>query len=385
MPEEREQKPTGTEQKTRRGRSQRSFPASSFEDALEAARAIHRLSSGRPIRRLTLFDQLGKAPESGPSRQLITNSAKYGLIKGSYQSEYLELTTDGAIASDDDAPPRDRVRAQAKLAIENISVFKSLYERFAGNKLPAKQVLVDAVKEDGLSEDLAEEAVDTFIVNLKFVGLLKTLSGAERIVTVDHLIDSLPTPDEDLKVINRASEPTTATSPKTASISVEPSSFDNICFYVTPIGEEGSEIRKHSDLFLGSLVEPAVDPFKLQVIRADRIDKPGMITRQIVADLSFHNPNVFYELAIRHTMRLPTVQIIRKQDLIPFDLGQVRTIQIDSSDIYSFVPKIESYRAEISNQVRRSLDDPDAVDNPLTTFYPNLRVQVGRGNEKAGE
>ena len=100
-----------------------------------------------------------------------------------------------------------------------------------------------------------------------------------------------------------------------------------------------------------------------------------MKSKLVVADLSFHNPNVFYELAIRHAARLSVVQIIRKTDRIPFDLNQVRTIQVDNTDIYSLVPKIETYRAEIASQVRRVLDDPDLVDNPITTFYPGYRLR----------
>jgi len=34
-------------------------------------------------------------------------------------------------------------------------------------------------------------------------------------------------------------------------------------------------------------------------------------SRLVIADLSFHNPNVFYELCLSHVARLPTVQIIR--------------------------------------------------------------------------
>jgi hypothetical protein len=137
-------------------------------------------------------------------------------------------------------------------------------------------------------------------------------------------------------------------------------------------------------LFLGSIVEPAVEPFKLSVVRADGIDRPGVITKQIIeyllrsrlviVDLSHHNPNVFYELAIRHMMRLPVVQIIRSADKVPFDINQMRTVTIDDSDVYSLVPKIEAYRSEISSQIRRALDDPEAVDNPITTYYPGLKA-----------
>jgi hypothetical protein len=131
-------------------------------------------------------------------------------------------------------------------------------------------------------------------------------------------------------------------------------------------------------------VERAVEEFGLRVIRADQIDKAGMITKQVIehivrsrlviADLSFHNPNVFYELCLRHVCRLPTVQVIRAKENIPFDLDQLRTVKIDTSSIYTLVPQLETYRSEIANQVRRALQDPDAVDNPLSIYYPALKV-----------
>jgi hypothetical protein len=152
----------------------------------------------------------------------------------------------------------------------------------------------------------------------------------------------------------------------------------------TPIGGIDSEQRKHSDLFMGTLIEPALASFGLAVVRADQIDKPGMITKQImeylvksrlvILDLSFHNPNVFYELAIRHMMRLPIVQIVRKLDPIPFDVNQLRTVIIDTSDIYAFAPRISTYQADISSHVRRALDDADSVETPISTFFPTLRA-----------
>ncbi len=104
-----------------------------------------------------------------------------------------------------------------------------------------------------------------------------------------------------------------------------------------------------------------------------------MRSRLVIADLSFHNPNVFYELSLRHACRLPIVQVIRACDTIPFDLGQFRTIKIDTTSIYSLVPKLDTHRAEIANQVRRALSNPDEVDNPITTFLPELKVAMPDG------
>lgn len=368
------------DKKPRRRRTVRPFPACAFKDALEIANAIQEHSGGQPIRRLTLFDHLDKAPDSGASRQLITNSNKYGLTTGSYASETLELTEQGAIATSDESTPREKTRARVKLAIQDIEPFNVVYEKFVNNKLPSRAVLADAMKEANVTDAAVDEAVDTFLVNAQFVGLLQTLSGAERFVTVDHLLDTLPTSPADADADGK---PATE---RRQLITAAAADFATTCFYVTPIGSDDSEHRKHSDLFLGSLVEPALEQFGLKVVRADAIEKPGLITKQVieyllksrlvVADLSFHNPNVFYELAIRHAARLPTVQITRKQDRIPFDVNQNRTVQIDCTDIYSLVPQLETYRSQIANQARRALDDADASDNPITLFWPSLQVTL---------
>ena len=158
----------------RRKRVVRNFPASPFEETVDFAKQIFEFGSGEPVRRLSLFDHINKAPESGASRQLIVNAGRYGLIKGGYQSDIIELTSDGARSVDPQIPPREQARARIKLAIEDIEVFAKLHERFVGRALPAKAALIDAAMEFGSSEDAAEEAIDTFIVNLRFVGLLIT-------------------------------------------------------------------------------------------------------------------------------------------------------------------------------------------------------------------
>jgi hypothetical protein len=374
-------KPTNTEREDalRRTRAVRPFPASTFSDALELANAVQQHSGGQPIRRLTLFDQIGKSPDSGPSRQLITNSGKYGLTEGGYQAETLILTDLGKMITSEETPPKDRARARIKAAILDIVPFNAVYEKYVGNKLPSKAVLIDAMKETGISGALAEEAVDILIVNARDVGILQTLSGAERLLTVDHAVEAVPPAPLDDSVSPSVAAPI-------ASKRRDAVDFEKTCFYVTPIGAEGTDQRKHSDLFLGSIVEPALESLGLTVVRADAIEKPGLITKQVieyllkarlvVVDLSFHNPNVFYELAIRHAARLPTVQVTRAQDRIPFDVNQNRTVQIDCSTIYALVPQIETYRSQVANHARRALEDPDASDNPIMLFWPNMKVTL---------
>lgn len=325
---------TGGDPQTRirRKRPQRDFPTLTFEEALELAFAIQKHASGQKIRRLTLFQEMGRSAESGTSRQLVTNSSKYGLTIGSYKAEHLELTPDGYTATAEDVPEREKIRARFKLAIEQITPFEKLHEHYVNNRLPAKNVMVDFLKDEGINQDVVSECVETFLLNAKFVGVLQNLAGAERLVTLDHVLDQAPAatrlkspavpktlPEaEKLQPDDLVSETTTALP---ASLTTPEDPWRRICFYITPIGAEGSEQRMHSDLFLGSIVEPALEEFGLKVVRGDRVEETGMITRQeilhvmrsrlVIADLSFHNPNVFYELAIRHVSGLPTVQIMR--------------------------------------------------------------------------
>lgn len=372
----------------KRTRVTRTFPASVFSEALEFVKKIYDIGGGQAIRRLTLFDELGKASESGTSRMLVTNSAKYGLTKGSYTADFIEITPLGLRAVGHNVTTRECERAKIESAITSIAPFNGLYEAIVGNKLPATAVLVDKMKEFDVSADTAEEAVDTFIVNLREVGLLKTLSGAERVISIDMRLDELPSKAErhSAGVAPPPESPYLGIDQANAVITADRADFETTAFYISPIGEENSETRKHADLFSVSIVEPALEQSKLKLVRADKIDVPGIITRQIldyiinsrlvIVDLSFGNPNVFYELAIRHMMRKPIVQIMRSRDRIPFDINQSRTIKIDDDDIYTFVPKLPVYVATISAQIRQALDNSDSVDNPISIYFPRLRAIV---------
>ncbi|MBJ7446973.1 MAG: hypothetical protein JHC81_05515 [Brevundimonas sp.] len=366
-------------QPKRRSRENRPFPSCSFAEAEAFAKAIYDVGSGQPVRRLTLFNELGKSPESSASREIITNAGKYGLTKGGYQAEALELTADAIAIFSEATNARERARIRIRLAIDSIPAFRALYEKTRGLKRPANSVLIDAAREAEVPDVFLSEAVDRFIVNLENVGLIQTLSGAERILEIDHAVDQFAS-----RTVAAPSLPTGQAVSQGSLITAEKANFETMCFYITPIGDEGSPIREHADLFLGSIVEPAVDSLGLTVVRADKIDRPGTITKQVfeyirkarivVADLSMHNPNVFYELAVRHMLKKPVVQISQIGDKPPFDISQMRTIFIDNSSIYKLVPKLETYRSEIANQIRSALENPDGSDNPIAVYYPDISI-----------
>lgn len=359
-----------------RSRTARPYPASSFPDALSLGNAVMKHGAGQKIRRLTLLEKMDRPPTSSTTKMMITNSGKYGITKGSYAAEHIELTVPGKMVVDPDAPPTKQRRSSYELAIDGVAPFRVLYEQYKGSRLPAREVMKDALRDSEIDVPDLDECVDTFIVNVKYLDLLRAIGGAETLVSIDQVLDELP------RHAKTEVETALADSAHTAESQVETPSadFSKTCFYITPIGDEDSEERKHADLFMGSLLEPALDELGLKVVRADSIGEPGLITTQImeylrksrlaIADLSYLNPNVFYEVALRHACKLPTVQIIRKSDRLPFDVNQVRSLVIDTTDIYSLVPRIPTYRAEIATLARKAMEDPESVGNPISIFYP---------------
>ena len=149
-------------------------------------------------------------------------------------------------------------------------------------------------------------------------------------------------------------------------------SKEKICFVIAPIGSEASEIRKRSDQVFKHVIEPIAAQHGYKAIMAHQMSQPGSITTQIVeqilnaalvvADLTGHNANVLYELAIRHVVRKPVVQLIQKEEGLPFDVAAQRTIQIDHRDLDS----VEAAKLELSKQITSVEKDPTQVDSPIS-------------------
>ena len=135
---------------------------------------------------------MNQSPDSRESKTLITASGQYGLTKGSYTAEYLELTPDGNEASSDEVAQSKRLLARFNLAIKYQSPFDFLYGKLKGNKLPAKEVMADYLSEANVEQDEKAECIDTFILNAKFLGLLRTIAGSERIVPIEQAVEEAP-------------------------------------------------------------------------------------------------------------------------------------------------------------------------------------------------
>jgi hypothetical protein len=136
------------------------------------------------------------------------------------------------------------------------------------------------------------------------------------------------------------------------------------CFFIGPIGDDKTPIRDWSDQVLKYIVTPVVAELAYDnPRRSDLIARTGSISFEImkrlvedtlvIADLTESNPNVFYELAIRHALQKPVVHLIRKGDKIPFDLRDIRVIPVRIDDLR----EAESARQELKSQIVSSEEE----------------------------
>ena len=145
-----------------------------------------------------------------------------------------------------------------------------------------------------------------------------------------------------------------------------------VCFVIAPIGEPESDTRRRSDQVMKHIIRPVVVPMGYRAIRADEMDKPGIITSQVItqvveadlviADLTERNPNVFYELALRHAISKPFVQIIKKGEALPFDVAGTRTVSVDLHDLDS----VEDAKKQIGNQIQSLEADSSDLETPIS-------------------
>lgn len=159
------------------------------------------------------------------------------------------------------------------------------------------------------------------------------------------------------------------------------------CFVVCPIGEEGTEVRINSDKLLKYIIAPVCEACGFEAERIDKRNDSNSITQSIIealdnadlviADISGHNPNVFYEMGYRARTKKPMIHLRKKGENLPFDINTIRTFEYDLTDLDSveeikdrLVKTVESF------QYNEPADEPSQeelpVDNISSSIMPLL-------------
>jgi hypothetical protein len=114
------------------------------------------------------------------------------------------------------------------------------------------------------------------------------------------------------------------------------------------------------------------DQLEYDVKRADEEPSPGMISDHIineilnselvVADLTFLNPNVFYEIALRHMAEKPIIHMAANGTQLPFDNFGYRAIMFDIITVQGH----EKAQADLRLAITEVRKPSYKVSNPVT-------------------
>ncbi|WLH61148.1 hypothetical protein [Pseudomonas sp. FP2300] len=154
------------------------------------------------------------------------------------------------------------------------------------------------------------------------------------------------------------------------------------CFIVTPIGADNSPTRRAADGLINAVMRPVLKNLGFEVYVAHEIAAPGSITKQViehvvydelvVANLSELNPNVMYELAVRHCVGLPIIVLAENGTRLPFDISDERTLffENDMAGVVDLGPRLAA-----AVEAAMSLEE---ADNPVlrVTSSKALRESV---------
>jgi len=357
------------------------LPRRSLEQALRVVRALRDTLHGGPA----TWEDIAGAMNIGTSAQnkyYLWSAQAYNLVQK--DEDKYSLSEIGRKILAPTSPNEEReATVQAVLTPVDLSRFFTDYN---GSPLPAEEHLGNILERKyGVPRERIDEAKTLIRENGITAGILQQQQDGSMIVRLDPKSTGIPQPPAAMESpVESVAAEKTAESGGPVSAATE---FDRLCFVITPIGDEDSAQRRHANMVLKNVIEPVVSELGLIARRADQIDRAGIITQQIfeclakaricVADLSFSNPNAFYELGVRHMCKLPTVQIIRKGDKIPFDVSQGRTIKMDMSDVYSVMDSVDSAKKELKQHLRHALsNDYKGDDNPVNTYLPGVEVRL---------
>lgn len=144
------------------------------------------------------------------------------------------------------------------------------------------------------------------------------------------------------------------------------------CFVIMPIGNQkyddveisAAELKNKYDNLIKEAILIARP--KLEIVRSDDISLAGTITtdiftrimhsKYVVADVTYPNPNVFYELGLRHACR-PGTFILRAKEgpKIPFDISHLRFIEYEdtSTGLKELSEKLKKYFDAYESNIER--------------------------------
>ena len=159
-----------------------------------------------------------------------------------------------------------------------------------------------------------------------------------------------------------------------------------VCFVDMPFGKKPdltSGVEVDFDQIYEAAIEPAIVEAGLEPVRGDRERTGGIIHAPmfgrlllsdfVVADLTLSNPNVFYELGIRHMARpYTTVPIFAAIHSLPFDVSLIRSVAYSLENGKLTNEAAAKLKAGLGARLQEAIRGAASHDSPVFQLIPNF-------------
>ena len=103
----------------------------------------------------------------------------------------------------------------------------------------------------------------------------------------------------------------------------------------------------------------------------------------VIADLTGAKPNVYYELGIRHALRVGTIIITQHFDALPSDLKNYFVFEYNYSEkAHEYVDFYSKFEKKMHETIRAWDETTDPSDSPVSDFLGIINQKIGKELEK---
>jgi len=158
------------------------------------------------------------------------------------------------------------------------------------------------------------------------------------------------------------------------------------CFVSIPFGRKRDNDGHvlDFDFLYGTVIRPVVKDLGMESFRLDEFSPSAILQKTLIkaiitsdlmiADITTLNPNVLYEIGIRHALKRRRTLLISAEARLPWDLSYLQVIQYrwDSSG-YLTDESASEFREKLKMAISQS-QRGTIIDSPIYEFFPDIEV-----------
>ncbi len=160
------------------------------------------------------------------------------------------------------------------------------------------------------------------------------------------------------------------------------------CFVIMPFSETESLAEEKWTEIFEHIIKPAVEESELNYeCKRYGLGRANIIkdiledlnrAQEVIADLTDNNPNVLWELGVRHVLKRRTILISQDKKFLPSDLKDYPVIPYDQTKA-----GFDKFKEDIKDKLKDIEADPEKPDSPVADFLELKNIYISSYEKSA--